>query len=53
LGSSTARASANAPTIVATVTRVGALALARAVDDPKLSDALRDAALQHLTPNSD
>jgi hypothetical protein len=24
--------------------------LARAVDDPKLSDALREAALHHLTP---
>ena len=24
--------------------------LARAVDDPKLSDALREAALKHLTP---
>ena len=31
-------------------TAVGALVLARAVDDPKLSDALRQAALHHLTP---
>ena len=31
-------------------TAVGALVLARAVDDPKLSDALREAALNHLTP---
>jgi AcrR family transcriptional regulator len=31
-------------------TAVGALVLARAVDDPKLSDALREAALHHLTP---
>ena len=31
-------------------TMVGALLLARAVDDPKLSDALREAALEHLTP---
>jgi TetR/AcrR family transcriptional regulator, transcriptional repressor for nem operon len=29
---------------------LGALVLARAVDDPKLSDALREAALKHLTP---
>jgi len=31
-------------------TMVGALLLARAVDDPKLSDALLDAARTHLTP---
>jgi AcrR family transcriptional regulator len=31
-------------------TMVGALLLARAVDDPKLSDALREAALEHLAP---
>ena len=31
-------------------TMVGALLLARAVDDPKLSDALREAALDHLSP---
>ena len=31
-------------------TAVGALVLARAVDDPKLSDALREAALNQLTP---
>jgi len=29
---------------------VGALLLARAVDDPRLSDSLREAALDHLTP---
>jgi len=29
---------------------VGTLMLARAVDDPKLSDALRDATLKYLTP---
>jgi hypothetical protein len=28
---------------------VGALVLARAVDDPKLSDAVREAALNRLT----
>lgn len=31
-------------------TMVGALLLARAVDDPRLSDALLKAALKHLTP---
>jgi AcrR family transcriptional regulator len=31
-------------------TMVGALVLARAVDDPKLSDAFRSAALKHSTP---
>ena len=31
-------------------TALGALVLARAVDDPKLSNALREAALNHLTP---
>jgi len=29
---------------------VGTLVLARAVDDPALSDALRSAALKHLAP---
>jgi TetR/AcrR family transcriptional regulator, transcriptional repressor for nem operon len=36
--------------LVTVATMVGALVLARAVDDPKLSDALREAALDHLTP---
>lgn len=36
--------------LVTIATMVGALVLARAVDDPKLSDALRDAALKHLDP---
>lgn len=36
--------------LVTVATMVGALLLARAVDDPKLSDALRDAALKHLAP---
>ena len=36
--------------LVTVATALGALVLARAVDDPKLSDALRDAALNHLTP---
>ena len=34
-------------------TMVGALVLARAVDDSRLSDALRDAALKHLTATED
>jgi AcrR family transcriptional regulator len=33
-------------------TMVGAMVLARAVDDPKLSDAFRSAALKHSTPTS-
>ena len=33
-------------------TMVGALVLARAVDDPRLSDAFRSAALKHSTPTS-
>jgi TetR/AcrR family transcriptional repressor of nem operon len=33
-------------------TMVGAMVLARAVDDPKLSDAFRSAALKHSTPLS-
>lgn len=32
---------------------VGTVVLARAVDDPKLSDGLREAALKHLTPSQD
>jgi TetR/AcrR family transcriptional regulator, transcriptional repressor for nem operon len=36
--------------LVTVATMVGALLLARAVDDPALSDALREAALKHLTP---
>jgi len=34
-------------------TMVGALVLARDVDDPRLSDALREAALKHLIPTGD
>jgi hypothetical protein len=33
---------------VTVATMVGALLLARAVDEPALSDSLREAALQHL-----
>jgi AcrR family transcriptional regulator len=36
--------------LLTVVTMVGALLLARAVDDPKLSDALREAALKRLLP---
>ncbi|HUX26296.1 MAG TPA: TetR/AcrR family transcriptional regulator [Burkholderiales bacterium] len=39
--------------LVTVVTMVGALLLARAVDDPKLSDSLRKAALKQLTPAGD
>jgi TetR/AcrR family transcriptional regulator, transcriptional repressor for nem operon len=39
--------------LVTVATMVGALVLARAVDDPRLSDALRKAALKHLTPTTD
>ncbi len=39
--------------LVTVATMVGALVLARAVDDPRLSDALREAALKHLAPASD
>jgi TetR/AcrR family transcriptional regulator, transcriptional repressor for nem operon len=38
--------------LVTVATALGALVLARAVDDPKLSDAVRQAALKHLTPTS-
>jgi TetR/AcrR family transcriptional regulator, transcriptional repressor for nem operon len=36
--------------LVTVATMVGALVLARAVDDPRLSDTLRHAALKHLAP---
>jgi AcrR family transcriptional regulator len=38
--------------LVTVATALGALVLARAVDDPKLSAAVREAALKHLTPAS-
>ena len=38
--------------LVTAATLVGALVLARAVDDPRLSDALREAALKHLTTST-
>lgn len=37
--------------LVTVSTMVGALLLARAVDEPGLSDSLRESALQHLTPS--
>lgn len=39
--------------LVTVATMVGALMLARAVDEPKLSDALLEATLKHLAPNED
>jgi AcrR family transcriptional regulator len=39
--------------LVTVATMVGALVLARAVDDARLSDALREAALKHLTHAND
>lgn len=39
--------------LVTVASMVGAMVLARAVDDPKLSTALRDATLRHFTPTSD
>ena len=39
--------------LVTVSTMVGALVLARAVDDSRLPDALREAALKHLTPTGD
>jgi TetR/AcrR family transcriptional repressor of nem operon len=39
--------------LVTVATMLGALVLARAVDDPKFSDTLCDAALKHLTRSDD
>lgn len=44
------QAGAHEHALVAVSTMVGALVLARAVDDARLSDALREAALNHLIP---
>jgi AcrR family transcriptional regulator len=44
------RPGAHERALVTVATMVGALMLARAVDDPRLSDALREAALKHLAP---
>jgi hypothetical protein len=45
--------SAHQHALVTVATMVGALVLARAVDDARLSDALREAALKHLIPTGD
>jgi AcrR family transcriptional regulator len=45
--------SAHERALVMLSTMVGALLLARAVDDPALSDRLREAALKHLSPMTD
>ena len=47
------RPGAHQDALVTVATMVGALVLARAVDDPRLSDALREATLKHLTPTAD
>jgi TetR/AcrR family transcriptional regulator, transcriptional repressor for nem operon len=39
--------------LLTVATMVGALVLARAVDEPRLSDGLREAALKHLVPIQD
>jgi TetR/AcrR family transcriptional regulator, transcriptional repressor for nem operon len=44
------QAGAHERALVTVATALGALVIARAVDDPKLSDAVREAALNHLTP---
>lgn len=44
------RPGAHERALVIESTMVGALVLARAVDDPALSDALRESALNHLAP---
>jgi AcrR family transcriptional regulator len=44
------RPGAHERALVTVATALGALVLARAVDDPKLADAVREAALDHLTP---
>ena len=45
--------SAHEHALVTVTAMVGTLLLARAVDDPKLSDALREAALKHFAPAND
>ncbi|WP_175781856.1 TetR/AcrR family transcriptional regulator [Burkholderia anthina] len=44
--------SAHESALVNVATMVGTLIIARAVDDRELSDALREAALRHLTPRA-
>jgi AcrR family transcriptional regulator len=47
------RPGAHEHALATVATMVGALLLARAVDDPGLSDGLRKAALKHLIPSGD
>ena len=47
------RPGAHEHALVTVAAMVGALVLARAVDDPRLSDALRKAALNHFSPTKD
>ncbi|HKG94692.1 MAG TPA: TetR/AcrR family transcriptional regulator [Gemmatimonadaceae bacterium] len=47
------RPGAHERALATVATMVGALVLARAVDDPKLSEALREAALKQLVPAGD
>jgi AcrR family transcriptional regulator len=47
------RPDAHERALVTVSTMVGTLVLARAVDDPRLSDALREAALNHLFPTQE
>jgi len=46
------RPGAHAHALVTVATMVGALVLSRAVDDSRLSEALREAALKHFSPNA-
>jgi TetR/AcrR family transcriptional regulator, transcriptional repressor for nem operon len=46
------RPGAHERALVTVATMVGALVLARAVDDSRLSEALREAALKHFTPDA-
>lgn len=46
------RPGAHEHALVTVAAMVGALVLARAVDDSRLSEALREAALKHFTPNA-
>jgi TetR/AcrR family transcriptional regulator, transcriptional repressor for nem operon len=47
------RPAAHEHALVTVATMVGALMLARAVDDARLSEAIREAALNHFTPKAD
>jgi len=47
------KADAHERALVTVATMIGAVELARAVDDPKLADAFREAALRYLVPGTD